>query len=68
MDRILRKHFTLKRIFGNLKNYWNSKTNFNRNIKIKILQQEFYKRIELVIVFIPLMLIFVLKYSWLDNE
>lgn len=39
MDRVLRKHFTIERIFINLGKFLSPKTPFNKDLKISLLKQ-----------------------------
>jgi hypothetical protein len=54
MDRVLRKHFTMKNILTNMTTYVKPNTKFRKNMKIAFLRQEIFKRIEIVYNFIPL--------------
>lgn len=45
MDRVLRKHFTMKNILTNMTTYVKPNTKFRKNMKIAFLRQEIFKRI-----------------------
>lgn len=64
MDRILRKHFSLHRIVKNFWTFLNPYSSYNKDLKISILKQQFFKRIETILVFIPFVLTFAFQINW----
>ena len=58
MDRVLRKHFTWRNILGNVSAYFKLNSKFKNDIKISLLRQEIFKRMEIVLCFIPFLVIF----------
>lgn len=58
MDRVLRKHFTWRNILNNVSAYFKLNSKFKNDIKISILRQEIFKRMEIVLCFIPFTVIF----------
>jgi len=58
MDRVLRKHFTWRNILNNVSAYFKLNSKFKKDIKISILRQEIFKRMEIVLCFIPFTVIF----------
>jgi hypothetical protein len=58
MDRVLRKHFTWRNILNNVSAYFKLNSKFKNDIKISILRQELFKRMEIVLCFIPFTIIF----------
>ncbi len=58
MDRVLRKHFTWRNILGNVSAYFKLNSKFKNDIKISLLRQEIFKRMEIVLCFIPFCVIF----------
>lgn len=49
----MRRHFSLVKIISKIKTFFNPKHKFGKNIKISFLRQEIFKRMELVLVYIP---------------
>ena len=66
MDRVLRKHFTVERIFINLGKFLSPQTHFNKDIKISLLKQEIFKRMELILVFVPFATMFAFEIHWFE--
>jgi hypothetical protein len=55
---------------SNLCRLANPFTKFSKDIRISIMRQEIYKRIELIIIFVPLAVMFIMGTPWFnkDNE
>lgn len=63
----MRKHFTIKKIVSNLSRLINPMTRFSKDPKIAIMRQEIFKRIEIVFVYAPLLVSFVMGLHWFDR-
>lgn len=54
----MRTHFNATKILSKVKVFFNPKTKFERNTKISFLRQEIFKRMELVVVYLPFAVMF----------
>lgn len=68
MERVLRKHFTFYKFRSNFINFVNPCTAFNWNLKISLIRQEIFKRMEMVLVGIPLVICYAFDIPWFNLE
>ncbi len=52
---------------SNLYRLANPFTKFNKDIRVAVFKQEVYKRMELMMVFLPLMVVFIMGTPWFDR-
>lgn len=60
-QRLMRTHFNLGRIVSKICVFFNPITKFKKNTKISFLRQELFKRMELVMVYLPFSIVFFLN-------
>ena len=60
LQRLMRTHFNLGRIVSKIVVFFNPITKFKKNTKISFLRQELFKRMELVMVYVPFSILFFL--------
>jgi hypothetical protein len=54
----MRTHFNWQKVKARMKVFFDPRTKFGKNIKISFLRQEIFKRMELVMVYTPFMVMF----------
>ena len=57
-QRMMHRHFRIGNLLPKLKAFFDPRTKFGKNIKISFLRQEIFKRMELVMVYLPFSVMF----------
>ena len=60
-ERLMRTHFNMRKVKERMKVFFDPRTKFGKNKKISFLRQEIFKRMELVMVYIPFTVMFFLR-------
>ena len=64
----MKKHFEMKKVKERILIFFDPRTKFGKNIKISFLRQELFKRMELVMVYIPFTITFFLNAKHFVSE
>lgn len=65
LKKLFKNQFTLENFRNNITNFLNPRSSFNRNMKISLIRQELFSRMELLFVFLPLFCCYNLSLPWL---
>lgn len=64
----MKTHFNIKKVKERIKVFFDPRTKFGKNIKISFLRQELFKRMELILVYIPFTITFLVNPNHFVSE